>query len=104
MFTVKHVGTNGSESIVSVNLVSFDKGANCLVGYGPNGMEFVRWDAGSAFVMNEQGKTVGVFVMNEQGKTVGVYNLSIELGTIDVTTEQAEQARRAAEQSTKQQA
>ena len=92
MFTVKHVGTNGSESIVSVNLVSFDKGANCLVGYGPNGMEFVRWDAGSAFVMNEQ------------GKTVGVYNLSIELGTIDVTTEQAEQARRAAEQSTKQQA
>ena len=86
MLTVKHVDTNGSENIVSVNSVSFDKEANCLIGLGANGVGSIRWTSGSAFVMNEQ------------GKTVGVYNLSMRLGTTDVTNEQAEKARATAKQ------
>jgi len=77
MLTVKHVDTNGSENIVSVASVSFDKDANCLVGHGSSGVGSIRWNSGSAFVMNEE------------GKTVGVYNLNMKLGTREVPNGQA---------------
>ena len=85
MFTVKHVGTDGVESIVSVDSASFNKELNTLIGVGPNAMQFASWSSGLAYVMNEQ------------GKTVAVYNLTMRTDTVKVSDEQAKQARTTAQ-------
>jgi hypothetical protein len=66
--TIKHVEDNGHETVVTVNDVSFDPKDGCLIGYGSPGPDegarvngMVRYNSGHAFVMNEQGKTVGVY-------------------------------------------
>jgi len=89
MFTVKHVAPNGEEHVVSVTSVQFDREANVLRGLGADGVAFVGWTAGHAYVMNES------------GRTVAVYNIAMPVGTVPVAAEQVAHAREVARKATK---
>lgn len=71
MMTIKHV-ENGKESIVSVDTVDFDAKTGVLTGHLPavNGKAggSVIFSSGHAFVMNDQGKTVGAYNMRVSTK------------------------------------
>jgi hypothetical protein len=64
MLTVKHIGDDGHEKIVSIVSVSFDPEIGVLIGHSFNGD--TEWADGRAFIMNEQGKTVGVYHLKKQ--------------------------------------
>jgi hypothetical protein len=68
MFSLKHVEDDGRESIMGAVSVSFDPKGTELTGYGSPGPDegarkngVVRYASGLVYVMNEQGKTVGVY-------------------------------------------
>lgn len=72
MLTVKHVENDGHESVMLVLSVSYDPKGEELVGYGSPGPDegarkdgVVRYASGRVYVMNENGKTVGVYNLNK---------------------------------------
>lgn len=69
MYTIKHVDDGGRERLHEVNSVGFDHKTKELLGYGPTEETIVaRCVMGHAYVMNAQGKTVGVYNLQKQEK------------------------------------
>lgn len=66
MMTLKHVDTEGMETVVSVATVSFDAKKNVLLGLSQEGRPLHRWAEGHAYLMNEAGKTVAVYQMQSK--------------------------------------
>lgn len=72
MLTLKHVEDDGHESMMEAISVSFDGKKGELTGYGSPGPDegarkdgVVKYATGHVYVMNGQGKTVGVYSLRK---------------------------------------
>jgi len=63
MMTMRRIGEDGRESVVSVISVDYDQDTNVLVGHVG---EPVVYDTGLVYVMNDNGKTVVVYNLTKQ--------------------------------------
>jgi len=60
MYTIRHIDASGKDKVVDAVFTSYDPQAHELTGHGANGVE-TKFNTGSAFVMNDNGKTVAAY-------------------------------------------
>jgi len=73
MYSIKHVESDGHESMMAAVSTSFDPAKIELTAYGSPGPDegarkdgVVRYASGKVWVMNEQGKTVAVYDLGKK--------------------------------------
>lgn len=59
MYTLKHIDDSKKETLQAVTAVTFDHETSNLVGHGTDGDK--HYTGGVAYVMNDNGKTVGMY-------------------------------------------
>ena len=67
MLTIKYIDEFKKETVISAVSVEFNPATSELIGYGA-ASEVSRFTSGHAFVMNANGKTVGVYNLRRNKK------------------------------------
>lgn len=65
MVTIRHLLDDGKERIVTASSVAYDAKENTLEGHTEGSDVIEKFSSGRIYVMNENGKTVGVYNLNK---------------------------------------